>query len=281
MDEQVVALGAAELKVGVPDDERIRTFWSLFAAGGFEPGTRRIVEQHAAPGRTFVDVGAWIGPFTLLAASLGATVVAYEPDPLAVAELRANLARNPQIAGTVEVHEVALAASTGTAMLVADAGLGHGRSTVAAGSAAAALAGDSDGPADAVRVPVHTVDARSEAATDAWRGCSLLKIDVEGGEYAVVPRLRRHLRQQRPALLLSLHGPDPASILTARFGRLRLVRHRLVGALRRAPLLWSVRWYPHLYRAADNRTDDWRPISRGALLLLALRLGETELYLHA
>jgi FkbM family methyltransferase len=280
MDEQVVALGSAELKVGVPTDERLGSFWTQFATGGFEPGTRRIVEEHAGPGRTFVDVGAWIGPFTLLAASLGAHVVAYEPDPLAVAELRANLARNPTLPGPVEVHEVALASSTGMAVLVADDGLGNGRSTVAAGPEATAHPAGGGSPA-ADRTSVHTVDARSEAATDAWRGCNLLKIDVEGGEYAAVPRLRHHLRQQRPALLLSLHGPDPAPILATRFGRWKLVRYRLSGATRRVPLLWSVQWYPQRFRAADNRTDDWRPISRMSLLLLALRMGETELYLHA
>ena len=273
MDDQVIELGVAPVRVGVPGDQRLAAFWAQFAGGGFEPGTQRIVEEHAAPGRTFVDVGAWIGPFTLLAASRGARVVAYEPDPRAAAELRANLARNPGLPGPVEVHEVALSASTGTGLLVADAGLGNGRSSV--------TAIDATVPVDGSAATVHTVDARSEAATEAWRGCALLKIDIEGGEYAVIPRLRGHLRRERPALLLSLHGPDPAPALAKRLGRVRLLPQRISGSVRRAPLLWSLRGYPHRFRAADNRSDDWRPLSRWSLMLLALRLGETELYLHA
>jgi hypothetical protein len=55
---------------------------------------------------------------------------------------------------------------------------------------------------------------------------------------------------------------------------------RLAGAVRRAPVLWAVRSYHHRFRAADNRSDDWRPLSRWALALLAVRVGETELHFH-
>jgi FkbM family methyltransferase len=275
VDIEEIPLGPARVRVAAPGDERLAAFWSGFADGHFEPGTRRVVEQHAAAGATIVDVGAWIGPFTLLAAALGANVVAYEPDPSAVAALRANLARNPELAERVVVHEVALGRSTSRQTLVApEVGLGNGRSRLAG-------RGSGTEPAiDGSAVEVQAIAVHGESTTDAWRTCGLLKLDIEGGEYGVVPRLRRYLRETRPALLLSLHGPDPASALAKRFGHLRLAGLRVAGCRRRMPLLWTVRCYRHRLRVTDHRTDEWRPLSFGALLLLAVRVGETELYLH-
>ena len=76
----------------------------------------------------FIDVGAWIGPMTLVAAACGARVVAYEPDPTAADELAANVALNPGFDVTVE--RVALWTSTGTRQFRGGpAGLGESMSS--------------------------------------------------------------------------------------------------------------------------------------------------------
>ncbi|MFN0092054.1 MAG: FkbM family methyltransferase, partial [Acidimicrobiales bacterium] len=88
-------------------------FWERFAAGRYEPATVAVLTRALRAGDTFVDVGAWIGPFTLLAAALGAEVVAFEPDPLALAALRANLALNEGLASRVALEPAALAGRDG------------------------------------------------------------------------------------------------------------------------------------------------------------------------
>jgi len=50
-----------------------------------------------------MDVGSWIGPTVLLAARHSARVVAYEPDPIALTELRSNITINKL--GNVDIRE--------------------------------------------------------------------------------------------------------------------------------------------------------------------------------
>lgn len=67
-------------------------FWKTISI--WEPSTLSFVGYYARPGVTFVDVGAWIGPITLLAARRGARVISLEPDPVAFSALRQNLLLN-------------------------------------------------------------------------------------------------------------------------------------------------------------------------------------------
>jgi FkbM family methyltransferase len=56
-------------------------------------GPMRFWSSFLRPGDVFVDVGANVGLYSTLAVSRGAEVRAYEPDPLAIAQLRGNLSR--------------------------------------------------------------------------------------------------------------------------------------------------------------------------------------------
>ena len=55
------------------------------------------------PGETWIDLGGNIGAFTVWAASLGAIVKTYEPDPLSIEMIRKNLLANNL---TAEVNQV-------------------------------------------------------------------------------------------------------------------------------------------------------------------------------
>lgn len=70
----------------------------------------RVWRQHLRPGDLFVDVGANVGVYSVLAAELGAVVVAVEADPLAVKQLELNMRLNGY---AVEVHRTAVAAEVG------------------------------------------------------------------------------------------------------------------------------------------------------------------------
>jgi hypothetical protein len=69
----------------------------LTNAGAFEPRTTRLLLNHLKPGMTFVDVGAHIGHFALVAASVlqeDGHVYAFEPDPVSFSFLQKNIAAN-------------------------------------------------------------------------------------------------------------------------------------------------------------------------------------------
>ena len=73
-------------------------FFRSMASGTWETQTVHALESLVRPGSRFIDIGAWEGPVTLHAAALGASVEAYEPDPVARERLERNLAANPALA---------------------------------------------------------------------------------------------------------------------------------------------------------------------------------------
>lgn len=225
--------------------------WDQIESGTWEPATRALVARFASTEAKVADVGAWVGPLTLLAAALGARVEAYEPDPVARAELERNLALNPEAARRVNVHPVALAAEDGKATLSAGE----------FGDTGASLYRDQGS-----KLTVQLRDAAGEIEDGPLAGCALIKIDAEGAEHDLMPRLSPGLRRDRPVLALSVHlhqVREPLEHLPM------LVRGSLFRARalpRQAALLWRLRFYRHRYLV---RGAELAPL-RGRTLLVAL-----------
>lgn len=130
----------------------------------------------------FVDVGANVGVYSVLAAGVtGAPTIAFEPAPATFNDLRENLALN-RIELKVDSRNVAIGATHGTI-----------RFSTVRGPQNHVLRED-ESVATAVEVPIHPLD---EAL--AGRVPTLLKIDVEGYEGAVLDGGRRTL--ESPTLL--------------------------------------------------------------------------------
>ncbi len=77
----------------------------------FEPLTLRIIQEHVREGSVFLDVGANVGYFSVIASSLGATVHAFEPGPS-----RAILQRNLKLhrSERVTVYPIAIGSKEAT-----------------------------------------------------------------------------------------------------------------------------------------------------------------------
>lgn len=142
------------------------------------------------PGELFVDVGANVGAYTVLAAgAAGCRCIAFEPLPETFRSLSDNIRLNDLAAGVVAVN-----AGVGAAP-------GRLRFTSAHDTMNHVLA---DGEADdaCVEVPVQTLD-------DALRGERpvVIKIDVEGYEAEVLDGAARVLAEVSPlAVLIELNG---------------------------------------------------------------------------
>ena len=119
------------------------------------------------PGDLFIDAGANVGSYTVLAAAVaGADVVAFEPDPGTVRALRRNVELN-RVAARVDVRECALGAESG----IADFTVGRDTTN--------RIAQPSD--TGTRRVPLTTLDAVLDG-----RPPTLIKLDVEGYEPEVL-----------------------------------------------------------------------------------------------
>jgi FkbM family methyltransferase len=76
-------------------DQAVST--AIFGPGVWEPEETEFIEKSLRPGMVFVDIGANIGYYTVIASSLVGTtgkVFAFEPDPENFAFLRKNIAEN-------------------------------------------------------------------------------------------------------------------------------------------------------------------------------------------
>lgn len=256
---RTVQFGPVRFDVEVAEHDR---FWDLVEAGGYEPAVTALLVDRLGPGRGFVDVGAWIGPYTLLAAALGSSVVAFEPDPVALAQLRANLALNPELAAGVDLRPIAVAARAGVVGLTGGShGLGASLTRVVR----------SPGPN-----PVTAVRAGDLGREPALRNAALIKVDIEGGEFAVVPRLLKGMAGSDAALVVSLHGFALRRWAEGRGRPARLVAARSLGGWRRARLVWAARHH-RLSRATG---DGWQRLGRRGLPGFCLRLAEVDLLLE-
>ena len=69
-----------------------KEFWNNFE--NWEQNDLNFVIEKAEENKIFVDIGAWIGPYTLVAAKMGMKVFAYEPDKVAFKALKENIELN-------------------------------------------------------------------------------------------------------------------------------------------------------------------------------------------
>ena len=143
---------------------------------------------------TVIDIGANIGVSALLFAQhAGARVIAVEPVPDNARRLRENLTRN-QVA-SVTVLEAAVAAARGAASFEVNP-----RATVGGRLAAA------EAPGPRITVPTLTwQDLRAQAGDTAP---FLVKMDCEGGEYAILDSMSDEELRAIPCLTFELHDLD-------------------------------------------------------------------------
>jgi len=134
----------------------------------WEPGITHFVEANLKPGDRFMDIGANIGFYTLLAHKLGARPTAFEPSPRVLPLLYRNLDLNGIDRDVVEC--IALSDSSGTARLFEGPVGNQGRSS---------LSPDNDQVDNASHL-VRTEPV--EAYADVLRASRMIKIDVEGHE---------------------------------------------------------------------------------------------------
>ena len=150
---------------------------SIALYGVWEPGITNYVRETLKRGDIFIDIGANIGYYTLLASSLVGPygrVHAIEPSHSIGERLRENLALNR--CGNVTVHPYAVSNTTGEVPIFLHDATNLGHTTIVASVAGAH----------------HRVEKMVEARrlgdivpVEDIRSARLIKIDVEGAEWLV------------------------------------------------------------------------------------------------
>lgn len=171
------------------------------ASGTFEDYKTRGLLEHVRPGQTVFDVGAHVGYYTALCSKLvgpAGRVVAFEPRPVNVRLWRLHAECNGL--ANAALIEAAVGDREGRARFETRTGTGTGH--VAA-----------EGDLEVRMLRLDDLVARGEAPAPGF-----LKIDVEGGEVAVLEGARETIRAARPAMLVATHGEALHSAVTAILG---------------------------------------------------------------
>lgn len=164
-----------------------------YVRGDVELPVQDALAGHLRPGDVFYDVGANVGFLTVIGRRLvGPTghAVAIEPVPTNATLVRRNCAINGF--GDVQVVERAVADTCGA-----------GRLVLARHSGGAALS-TVDRPADAttaIDVPLTTVDA---LVAETGLVPTVVKIDVEGAELAVLTGMAETIAEHRPLIVCEI-----------------------------------------------------------------------------
>jgi len=169
-------------------------FWRDVARDRWEPELYDALQKHLRPDSVLADIGAWIGPTAIFAARRCRKVYCFEPDPEAYRFLLWNVRLNGL--QNVVPFNVALAAEAGIRRMVSPAGgLGDSKATLLP------VLDASSG------VDVPCIRWSEWLALPGVERPDFIKIDVEGGEFELLPTMGDYLLRERPTLHLSLHLP--------------------------------------------------------------------------
>lgn len=163
-------------------------FNDLYREDAWEPETKAVLERFLTPGSLFVDVGSWIGPVSMWAVHLGASVLALEPDMEAMESLLINVEGYP-----VTTLPVALSDHDGVSWLTNPRFYGDSQSRLRPHG------GNPDDMKLVNTVSPETLLAGIEPA--------LVKIDIEGHETVIMESLTDICRARGIPLHISWHEP--------------------------------------------------------------------------
>jgi FkbM family methyltransferase len=198
------AVDAALLRLGAPvlsapaGGRRIRgflrhrSFLAEIERGAYEPSLQRLIVESVESGNRplFVDVGAHVGYYSVLAARAGAEVIAVEPDPYNYAAL----SKNVRGLG-VETHEAA----------VADAP-GHAAFHPSASTTGSSLLPRSDIPLrEPIDVPTTTV---ADLVAGRYDRRVVLKLDIEGAEPLALAGAEEVLNETEDLVVIAEVNPS-------------------------------------------------------------------------
>jgi len=169
-------------------------FWEKVNNGIWEPSTFNIYSRFLIKDSTYCDIGAWIGPTVLYASVRSMKVICFEPDLVAYKYLLHNI--NINQLHNVLPFNIALSDFDGTGRMSSFA--------QSLGDSASSLL-NTDKAKESIEVLCLTW---SNWHTIVKPGkIDFMKIDIEGGEFSLLPTMKDYLTQEKPILYLSIHAP--------------------------------------------------------------------------
>lgn len=180
--------------------------------GKWEEDTFVVLDKFANKNKVYIDVGAWIGPTVLYASPNFSKVLCFEPDPVAINYLEDNLVLNPDM-NNISVVKKGLYNDEGEALFGGTWNLGNSEATFLVNfpffsfnAGQPSQRGDKiSRSSNIISVQTTTLENVLEEHCMGGEEVGLIKIDIEGGEYVVIPAISEFLKKYKPPLYISLH----------------------------------------------------------------------------
>lgn len=158
----------------------------------YEPQETRFIQSFLKPDMICVDVGAFIGYFTIMMAKIAKRVYAFEPEQLNCGTLLRNVSLNGR-QDNVLVYPYAVGSRDGQSITLYKCATNHGMHRVYLSKWC------HDAGVDLVNSV--TLDWIVEHA-------DFIKMDIEGSEYGALLGMQRILKESRPTILMEFHVPS-------------------------------------------------------------------------
>lgn len=172
-----------------------REFWAQLQVGLWEPYTFKIFDEFLDFNHSYIDIGAWIGPTVLYGCQKAKFCYAIEPDPIAFKNLKKNIQLNPNLLSRISLSNQCITDSCGKTYLtpIGNDGGDSMSSTIFKKSSKS--------------WEVTSITLQQFMLENSINDCNFIKIDIEGGEFSVLPSMTEFLNKEKPTLHLSLHPP--------------------------------------------------------------------------
>jgi len=182
---EIVDLGDMKICISSTDE----VCGQLRTSKDYEPGVTSVIQRILKPGMTFVDIGANIGYFSVIASRLvgdQGSVIGVEPYPYNIKMLQKNIALN----GCTNVEILPFALTDKKGFLTYDDSAGNSGNVIALGEEFSALL-------ESTLVYCVKLDDALEPGTQV----DLIKMDIEGAEHLALKGMQRLISEQAPTII--------------------------------------------------------------------------------
>lgn len=197
LEIETVFEGDIKVRTLLSDHIEAQLFWQGFQEA--DEGVLRLIKRHLPPDGIFIDIGANIGSFTLVAARIAprGKVHAFEPSDHHFRRLSNNVALNHF--GNVALNKLGLSDKTESATLFLPSLSGEMNN-----SGAASLYSANNAPGMQVTEQVQLIALDDYVQKNGINRIDLIKIDIEGAEFDALKGSIETLKRFRPIVLMEL-----------------------------------------------------------------------------
>ena len=242
-------------------------FWAKVLNKTYEPDTMTFLENNISADTDFIDIGAAQGAISLVAASLGAKVLAFEPVPSYFRKSFNNILSNPSIASQVDLQNKAISCKKGNLYLAKT------NPDVLSSISYTKSIGDES---------TIEIASLSDVIDGFHREGNrlVIKIDIEGAEWKLFSRqeILKNLQKHQALVLLAIHP-----------GFNRPFRAQLFGIKFVSKKIWQVKnliiayiFFSRLFKVAKITRTNLEPIKSPKKCILLMFGGYFEfiIYFH-